>query len=67
MSDLCFLACYVCGKPVGAEPRLHRTGELSLDENGFGAVEACHVTCDLERLTELEPGPVVSPTDGEQS
>lgn len=55
MTDLCFLACYVCGQPIGTEPRLHRRGEISLDANGFGAVEACHVDCDLGRLTEMEP------------
>lgn len=54
MTDLCWLACYVCGKPIGTEPRLHRRGEISLDVNGFGAVEAVHVHCDLDRLTEVE-------------
>jgi hypothetical protein len=53
MTDLCFLACYICGKPIGFEPRLHRITH-ELDANGFGAVEACHADCDLARLTELD-------------
>lgn len=55
MTDACYLLCYVCGKPIGTEHRLHRVAsEISLDSNGLGAVEACHVSCDLGRLTELE-------------
>lgn len=53
--NLCWLACYVCGKPIGTDDRLHRvSSEIALDSNGFGAVEACHLDCDLGRLTEVE-------------
>jgi hypothetical protein len=53
MNNLCFLACYLCGKPIGSDERIERG---SLDSNGLGAIEACHKDCDLARLTELEAG-----------
>lgn len=52
---MCWLACYICGKPIGTAERIERYTHLP-DANGLGAVEACHTDCDLARLTELEAG-----------
>ena len=52
-SGVCYLACYICGKPIGGDERLERWTHKP-DSNGLGVIEACHEHCDRERLTELE-------------
>ena len=61
MNNRCYLACYVCGKPIGNEPYLMRG---NVDENGLGAVEACHQdeNCSMGLLAEPElEGSLVDP------
>ena len=54
-SGVCYLACYICGKPIGGDERLERFTSRP-DSNGLGVIEACHEHCDRERLTELGEG-----------
>ena len=52
-SGVCYLACYICGKPIGVDERIERWTHKP-DSNGLGVIEACDADCDLARLTELE-------------
>lgn len=53
MTTSCYLACYICGEPIGNGECIERF-TAKPDVNGLGVVEACHVHCDLDRLTELD-------------